>query len=322
MRRNRGVDIEDASIDALPMQQVFRPAIGNTRHYAEQVLHAQGDPSPVVCFHFGQRDDEVARQDRTREPQAVEAGEGSLQLYFPDLVAVQIHEPGTPLPQFRFQSSLGENKHGIPLVARPFADEDGFRSEGEECARRGSHEPRVRVDLRARDVLHQIRLQQYSLAAKIQIEQTEAFNQRAVQRGGVGILMKDRDPRPRPAAIRHQAARKHSPYSQGARRGEEATAEEPATDGGAHTITSKGLVPVSSPNARAASAIVDVSSTALGSSTSTARRSRAMASAGNTSDLTHLYAAAARITHAKLNAEGQSMRFNIQVRELCTIGRW
>jgi hypothetical protein len=32
-----------------------------------------------------------------------------------------------------------------------------------------------------------------------------------------------------------------------------------------------------------------------------------MASAGNTSDLTSLYAAAARITHAKLYAEGQQM---------------
>jgi hypothetical protein len=41
-----------------------------------------------------------------------------------------------------------------------------------------------------------------------------------------------------------------------------------------------------------------------------------MASAGNTSDLTSLYAAAARITHAKLYAEGQSIRLNIQVREL------
>src|ERR1039457_2976200 len=141
----------------------------------------------------------------------------------------------------------------------------------------------------------------------------EAFNQREVQRAGVGILMKDRDPRPRPAAIRHEAVRKHSPYSRSARPGEESAAEDPATDGGAHTITSKGLVPVSSPRARSASAIVDVSSTALGSSTNTARRSRAMASAGNTSDLTSLYAAA-RITHAKLYAEGQSMRFNIQVR--------
>src|SRR5471030_294778 len=117
--------------------------------------------------------------------------------------------------------------------------------------------------------------------------------------------MKNRDPRPWPAAIRHEAARKHSPYSQGARRGEEATAEDPATDGCAHTITSKGSVPVSRSRARAASAIVDVSSTALGSSTSTARRSRAMARAGSTSDRTSLYAAAARITHAKLYAEGQ-----------------
>jgi hypothetical protein len=45
-----------------------------------------------------------------------------------------------------------------------------------------------------------------------------------------------------------------------------------------------------------APATVGVSSTALGFSTSVARRSRAISSAGETSDLTSLYTAAARIT--------------------------
>jgi hypothetical protein len=56
------------------------------------------------------------------------------------------------------------------------------------------HKPGVRVHLSAWDVLHQIRLQQNGLAAKIQVEQTDAFDQCAVQRASVGILMKNRDP--------------------------------------------------------------------------------------------------------------------------------
>ena len=61
--------------------------------------------------------------------------------------------------------------------------------------------------------------------------------------------------------------------------------------------------------------------TSLGSSTSAARRSRATSSAGETSDLKSLYGAVERITHARLYAEGQSIRFKIQVRESRTIGR-
>src|ERR1017187_2781794 len=119
-------------------------------------------------------------------------------------------------------------------------------------------------------------------------------------------------------------ARENAPESgdsQGARPGEEGATEDPPTRKGAHTFTSNGLFVSSGSRASAANATVDVSSTALGSSTSAARRSRAISSAGETSDPTSLYAAAARITHARLYAEGQSMRFNIQVRELRTMGR-
>ena len=84
--------------------------------------------------------------------------------------------------------------------------------------------------------------------------------------------------------------------------GEEATTKDPAIHEGAHTFTSKGLFAFSGSRARAANAIVDVSWIALASSTNAARRSRATSSAGGTSDLTSLYAAAARITHARLYA--------------------
>jgi len=70
--------------------------------------------------------------------------------------------------------------------------------------------------------------------------------------------------------------RTQSLYSQNARPGEEAATKDPAAHDCAHTFTSNGLLAPSGPRARAAGAIVDVSSTALGSSTSAARRLRAI----------------------------------------------
>ena len=124
------------------------------------------------------------------------------------------------------------------------------------------------------------------------------------------------------APVSEGTHRTQLPYRQGASPGEEATAKDPAIHESAHSFISKGLFAYSGPRARAANAIVDVSWIALASSTNAARRSSATSSAGGTSDLTSLYAAAARITHARLYAEGQSMRFDIQVREFRTIGSW
>src|SRR6266542_1466578 len=41
-------DIEDASVDALPMQDVLRPPVLRARDHAEHILHTQRDASPVV----------------------------------------------------------------------------------------------------------------------------------------------------------------------------------------------------------------------------------------------------------------------------------
>ncbi len=48
--RNRGAEIEDALLTALPAENVLRPSISCTRHYTKHVLHAQSDPRPVMRF--------------------------------------------------------------------------------------------------------------------------------------------------------------------------------------------------------------------------------------------------------------------------------
>src|ERR1022692_861348 len=135
-------------------------------------------------------------------------------------------------------------------MARPLADKDGFRAEGEKRGRCSSHQPGVCVHFRAWDVLHQIRLQQYALAAKVQIEQTEPFHQHPVQRAGVGILAENRNPRLGSAAVPHRTFCEHSPYRQRTGAGKEAATKHPATHGGAHIATSKGLIAESRPGAR------------------------------------------------------------------------
>src|ERR1017187_4389269 len=51
--RHRGADVENAAMDPLPVEKVFRPAILTPRHNAEHVLHAERDSGPMVRFDLG-----------------------------------------------------------------------------------------------------------------------------------------------------------------------------------------------------------------------------------------------------------------------------
>jgi hypothetical protein len=48
---NSSVDVEDTPIDAPPVKRILRPSVRDARHDSEQILHAQCDAGPVVCFH-------------------------------------------------------------------------------------------------------------------------------------------------------------------------------------------------------------------------------------------------------------------------------
>jgi hypothetical protein len=51
--RRRGADVENAAMDPLPVEKVFRPAILAPRHNAKHVLHAERDSGPMVRFDLG-----------------------------------------------------------------------------------------------------------------------------------------------------------------------------------------------------------------------------------------------------------------------------
>jgi hypothetical protein len=164
VRGNCGVDVEDTSIDAPPVEGILRPSVRDAWHDAKQILHAQCDARPVVCFNLRHRNHKVAIQDRPWQPQEFETGESRLERHLHDLIPVQIHEPDSPLPELRFQSCLREDQHRVPLVTWPFAHHYCFCPQGEEGSRCNSDQPRVRVHLATGDGLNKIRLKQNGLA--------------------------------------------------------------------------------------------------------------------------------------------------------------
>src|SRR5664280_2022340 len=67
--RNGGAQIEDAFLNALPVEDVLRPSISRTRHYAKHVLHAERDAGPVVGLDLWHGNKEIRFQHCPREPE-------------------------------------------------------------------------------------------------------------------------------------------------------------------------------------------------------------------------------------------------------------
>ena len=59
MNRSRGANIQYAFMDAVPVQNAFRPAVLHPRNDAEHVLHTQRDSGPVMGLHLRHRNNEV-----------------------------------------------------------------------------------------------------------------------------------------------------------------------------------------------------------------------------------------------------------------------
>jgi hypothetical protein len=53
VNRDRGGQLDDGILYALPVQHVFGPAVDRSRHDAEQVLQTQRDAGPVMRFDLG-----------------------------------------------------------------------------------------------------------------------------------------------------------------------------------------------------------------------------------------------------------------------------
>src|SRR5271157_4853857 len=69
MDRNGGAQIEDALLNALPVEDVLRPSISRTRHYAKHVLHAERHTRPVVGLDLWHGNQEIRFQHGPRKPE-------------------------------------------------------------------------------------------------------------------------------------------------------------------------------------------------------------------------------------------------------------
>ena len=87
------IECSDALVKPQEMQLVFWPAVYRTRDQSEQILHRQGRTRPVMRFHPGQRDDEVARQ----------SGSGEVEVPFATKVMNALHVIQIQIPEARFK---------------------------------------------------------------------------------------------------------------------------------------------------------------------------------------------------------------------------
>jgi hypothetical protein len=93
-------------VDSGPMKDVLRPAVAFARNYSEHVFHAERDPSPVVCFHFGHGHDEIRCQDRSWKPQVAKTGMVGPELCPDESVSIEIHECDLALRKLIVEAGL------------------------------------------------------------------------------------------------------------------------------------------------------------------------------------------------------------------------
>src|SRR5271166_6618537 len=59
VNRNGGAEIEDAFLNAVPVEDILRPSVSCARNYAEYIFHAESDAGPVVGLDLRHRNQEV-----------------------------------------------------------------------------------------------------------------------------------------------------------------------------------------------------------------------------------------------------------------------
>src|SRR5215472_12513482 len=86
-------------------------------------------------------------------------------------------------------------------MARSFSHNHTLRTQREEGIGRRPDQEWIGIDFRSRDVLDQVWLEQDGFAAQVQPEQAQTIRDLFLQGSRVGVRLKDRHPRPRPAAV-------------------------------------------------------------------------------------------------------------------------
>src|SRR4030088_1408084 len=152
MNRHRGADVENALLDAVPVQNVLGPAIPASWDHTEHVLHAEGDTGPVMRFHLGHGHKKIGLHHRLRQPEPLHSAVAGPEIHRDQLVRVQIYESDSIVPKNRRVTALGEHELCVALMPRSFRHDYLFGSQSAKALRGGRDEDWIGVDGAANDV--------------------------------------------------------------------------------------------------------------------------------------------------------------------------
>src|SRR5262245_594198 len=160
LRTDRGTNVENACVNAGPVDDVLRPAVTGPGHNAKHVLHAERDTGPVVGLHLRHGYDEIRHQDCSREPQVTKTGIVCLELCFDEFVAIEIDEGNLSVQELIGEASFVNKEVCVAMMTRPFSHSDGCGAQSEEGFSCGADESWVGVHRSSGNVFDDVGFEQ------------------------------------------------------------------------------------------------------------------------------------------------------------------
>ena len=89
---NCGAKVGNTSLSAMPVEEVFGPAVFHAGDNPKEVLSAQCHPGPVVGFHLGHGHQVIGFQHCFGKPEMAQPGSILLQCGFLEFIPVEVNK--------------------------------------------------------------------------------------------------------------------------------------------------------------------------------------------------------------------------------------
>ena len=132
----------------------------------------------------------------------VKTGVAGAKPCFDDVVAVEVDETGGDPAQLLEQACLQHDEVSVTLVARTFGDEHGLCAEALEALCRGCDKRGMGIDVRAGNVVHQVRLEKDRFTGERKIEEPHPVEEYSGKAFRVVSSVQNSDSRSRRATVR------------------------------------------------------------------------------------------------------------------------
>src|SRR5207247_3473897 len=113
-------NVDDAVVDAAPVQLVLGPAVADSRQRAKKILERKGRSGPVVRLELRQGDDDIGREDRSRQVERLQAGQSAKIWALDRFVMVNVREGHFVVSQDIAQAALLDQEFDIEAVSLTF----------------------------------------------------------------------------------------------------------------------------------------------------------------------------------------------------------